>query len=126
MNEETVQLLEKLAEKLGTTVEYLWEVLVHQALVNSVLLILLMVATVIMGIVLYKLHIRFSKMQPETDKYYAKSLYDREEGYVAMMIIFVFIWTVLLFVSIFSFASMITGFINPEYWALQRILNIVN
>lgn len=35
MNEQTVKLVEQLAQKLGTTTEYLWNVLIKQAPISA-------------------------------------------------------------------------------------------
>jgi len=57
MNEQTVKLLEDLANKLGTTSEYLWEVLLKQAhigMVKNIITIIICVLVLVLAKRVYK------------------------------------------------------------------------
>jgi len=56
MNDQTTKLLTDLSNKLGTTAEYLWGVLVRQAYVDGVISIIQNLLIVIFIITVYKVH----------------------------------------------------------------------
>jgi len=122
MNTEMEKLIEHLAQKLGTTTEYLWGVLINQAKISAITDLFYLFFTVIGGILLYRLHKYFSKeREPYGHSYY----YTKEELVTIPMGILTVFW---FFIAIFSFMSIgniINGFFNPEYWALDQILNLV-
>ena len=118
MNEETLKLVEQLAQKLGTTTEYLWGVLIKQAPIDAFTNLFYVLATIISGIGLYKLHKYFLKENEHNNSLY----YEHEELLVGPMIIAALIWSTIAIICFFSMGEIIIGFINPEYWALNEIL----
>lgn len=110
MNNETLVALEKLATKLGTTSEYLWSILLKQAPIDgciSILVVLLMfVAAVILSI--------FSKNL-------SKKLDEKARNVVR--IISVAMWIFAIIGSLAIFPEAIIAIVNPEYWALSKILS---
>lgn len=110
MNEQTQQLLEKLSNKLGTTVEHLWGVLVRQAPISSAMDLVVLTAMAIGLAALW----RFVK----------KIHQDANDDYLMPL-------GILLMVGILGFAAfvcgnlseIISGFFNPEYWALRQIIH---
>jgi len=64
MNEQMesyyVKVIEQLAQKLGTTTEYLWQVLVNQAYIDGIIGIIYIILTILAGYGLYRLHKYFS------------------------------------------------------------------
>lgn len=120
MNEQTTQLLEKLAEKLGTTSEYLWGVLIKQAPMDSVINLILMALTVVLGLVIYRVHKHFLYEPEELGK---ESIYEEYgPGAGIPMIMASIVFLIMVMGSLFAIESVINGFFNPEYWALQKIL----
>jgi ABC-type antimicrobial peptide transport system permease subunit len=121
MNEQTQQLIRELAEKLGTTAEHLWSVLIQQALITGIVDTLIMLT---FGVILVRLFI-FVKAKTtkrgETPTSYPHADWEDEPAFIAW-----FGWAVLAF--IFSLilagnASMtMAAFLNPEYWALMQVL----
>ena len=118
MNEETLKLVEQLAYKLGTTTEYLWSVLIRQAPIEAIINIFYTLAIIISGIGLYKLHRYFTKEDDLNESKY----YQYEKALVTPMIIGCLIWVIIAVICFFSIGDIIVGFINPEYWALNKIL----
>ena len=118
MNEQATKLLEQLAQKLGTTVEYLWGVLIQQAQVAAFINLgysVVLIITWIMGI---KLHFYFGKNGKYDD-------YDTGAIYIGIMVAFA-ITLVLTSIAMFFFlGNIVTGFVNPEYWALKQVLNLI-
>lgn len=112
--EQLTQLLTQLAEKLGTTTEYLWEVLLKQAQValasNSLFLLMLVIALV--GCIL-----AIKSLMKERDEDFDKELL------LPILFVLAFIFTGLI---IATTHDVLTLSINPEYWALKHVLNIIN
>jgi phosphotransferase system glucose/maltose/N-acetylglucosamine-specific IIC component len=119
MNEQTTKLIEQLAQKLGTTAEYLWTVLVKQAPISAATDALYFILVIIGGIFLWKLHKYLSK---ERGEYKHSIYYDEEENVTIPMFIAVIIWAILFIVCFSSIGNIINGFFNPEYWALKEVL----
>ena len=118
MNEQTTKLIEQLAQKLGTTSEYLWTVLLKQAPISAAIDALYFILVIIGGIIIYRVHKYLGK---ETDDKY--SIYYVKEGFVAIPMIFAaMIWAICFIACFFSIGNIINGFFNPEYWALKEVL----
>lgn len=121
MNEQTQQLIEKLAAQLGTTAEHLWGVMVRQAPISSATEAI----TLCIYAVLVVLSLRFVRKQTRPngewlDKY--------GSGFIAWMI-----WCAvtvlliqLLFASLNDIVIIVAGFANPEYVALMHLLRLRN
>lgn len=119
MNSETNQMLEKLANKLGTTTEYLWGILVSQAKIDAITTIFQYLIIAIFGIVLYKLNKRF---RIEKDNY---TTYEKHD-YIGFIMASCFgIWCILSFIAFLSIGNTVNGLLNPEYWALNEILESI-
>ena len=119
MNEQTTKLIEQLAQKLGTTAEYLWTVLLKQAPISAATDALYFILVIIAGIGLWKLHRYLSK---ERGEYEHSIYYDQEETVIIPMVIIAIIWGICFIACFFSIGNIINGFFNPEYWALKEVL----
>jgi len=116
MNDATIKMIEDMAMKLGTTVEYLWAVLVSQAIVSSVTrLCILSVLVVICYLVYRQLFVRRT-LKDYDDHDDRMTLIAVRIGF-GVVVLLVFVATALIIPTV------VTGFVNPEYWALQKILN---
>lgn len=118
MNNETLNFLEAMASKLGTTAEYLWQVLLQQAPIQAGVDLLILLATLFAAYKLYKAHVRFCNNE------YEFSYYNNEAFAVVVAIVALFLFILLVY-GVLSLPSIITGFFNPEYWALREILDSV-
>lgn len=113
MNSETIELLRELAEKLGTTTEYLWGVLIQQSYISGVfysivsVFILLSIAGVLF------ITIKKTKIHADSDK----AEWDGDSWVISGGIIIVLI---VFFINNSSNAA--TALLNPEYWALKQII----
>lgn len=115
MNEQTQQLIEKLAEKLGTTAEHLWAVLVRQAPISSAtdaIALSIAAAVMVWGYWLVR-----EKTKDDGD-------WNDQCGSIALPWI---IWGVgtlaILLLMCCKCSGIVAGFLNPEYWALKEILS---
>lgn len=109
------QLLETLAKNLGTTVEYLWSVLLKQAPISATIDLILLILVLVAGYLLYRLHLKLS----------GEYIYDDSDIAVPLMCMAAVIWFLIFIVAVCCIPSIINGYFNPEYWALKEILNSV-
>ena len=116
MIEQIAPLLEKLAEKLGTTAEKLWAVLVGQAQLEGWFCILRCVVCIAASLaVVYK-------VIPMAWAYEGWNQFD--EGFARTLITAFGAAGVAILVgyTVYTITLAITCFANPEYWALQQVL----
>ncbi len=114
MNEQTIKLIEQLAQKLGTTSEYLWGVLLLQAKVAAIEGLMFSCIT-LAYLVFYTLKIMNKK----------SFLYDGDEDLTFVGFAASLIAAVSAFVLVFSISETITAIFNPEYYALKIILRFL-
>ena len=120
MNDQTLQALTTLATKLGTTAEYLWGVLLRQAPIAGAMN-LTIVAIMVVATVLLARFVRSKTKKVLDSDGWERAAWQDEQAFAA--------WAGVLFASIITFLAVtievpaaITAFVNPEYWALSRIL----
>jgi hypothetical protein len=121
MNEDTTKLVEQLATKLGTTSEYLWNILLKQAPVDaaiSLVQILLMVSAGYFLVVINNNRIAYNKENADS--------YSDDSLYCAALAVGGVIYVLMLFFCLGLIEDVINGFFNPEYWALNKILNTIS
>lgn len=123
MDDNTKQALTMLAEKLGITGEYIWGVLLKQAYISLFTQILLFS---IVALVIYVL-VRFAMGKMKTPKAtdvnpYPVPAWGEEDRFVSWILIATGMIAILIW-SLVILNTAITVLANPEYWALQKILN---
>jgi uncharacterized membrane-anchored protein len=112
MNDQTEMLIRELANKLGTTVDHLWGVLVRQAPIYGITSVLLFSLFVIVGYLLFK----FAYKKSDDDSL----LTCDKEFYWFILIVYYAAFFALLVVNAQSIAA---AFLNPEYWALHQLIS---
>lgn len=117
--EELTNVLSQLAEKLGTTTEYLWSVLIKQAPISALTTLFQMVLFVVVGIILFKIH-KWLCQTPEGN--YNSRYDDYEELAVIPMLLAGIGYIIVMIILFFCISDVVNGFFNPEYWALKEIL----
>lgn len=117
MNDQTALLLEKLASKLGTTVEFLWTILLKQATLIGITNICEFILVLIVGFIFYKVCKYIDKIE--------NSIFDTDLVIVLETIVGS-IWIVFFILTVVGLNTAITALINPEYWALNEILKYCN
>jgi hypothetical protein len=116
MEQELSNLLKDLATELGTTVEFLWAVLLKQAQVEVILNGILILVT-IMACLGSFYYFRWLNKKWEDISYNDNDLWH--------IFISVFLGVFIICLIVFSaigIYSMVTALMNPEYWALDKIL----
>ena len=123
MDDKTLQALTALANKLGTTAEYLWGVLLKQApitgTIDLLLLVILVVCTVTWCRTVYR---KTRKVEFKGDGYtYKGAEWSDDEALFGALsaLITVVITTFLVTVNL---AGTLSALLNPEYWALMQVL----
>ena len=103
MNEQAEILIRELAEKLGIATEHLWGVLIRQAPIDGGVSAILLFLFGCIGYFLFKFCYKES-----------------DEEYWIMFAAYAIAYSFYMLVSIHSIFA---AFLNPEYWALQQLLN---
>lgn len=118
LDDKITNLLEKLADKLGTTIEHLWNILIHQAYVEAFKNIAIIAFFIIAEILIFKYTIKYNK---------GKSLEDIDNDFKSIAVIILSI-----IISVFTIAIIgclipetVDAIFNPEYWALTHILKLI-
>ena len=115
--QELTLFLEKMAEKLGTTTEYLWSILLKQAPIFGYMYFFGGFLILILGLLLYRFH-KKCKANWDVDK----TLYDKDEWRWSLNIILLIVFLIVSIMWLVNLPRAITSFMNPEYWALQEII----
>ena len=116
MENKLAEVLSNLAEVLGTTVDKLWGVLLRQAPISGTIdltiCIILIVASVCLFCFVWYKTARRNACRLDWNGDYA-----------------LFAWTFAIVFGLFTFwvvltnaESIVSSFVNPEFWALQKLL----
>ena len=114
MNERLNNALAVLAEKLGTSVDHIWEILVRQARISATVDLIQYAAVAICAMLWW----RYKASASAEDWSYAgpKAVGIAASGAVML---------VLIVICFICFGNTISALLNPEYWALQKILGAI-
>jgi len=126
MKKNTEKLLRDLAERLGTTTEKLYGVLVKQAkveVVNSIISIIMHVGAIILCYQLIGIY-HLSEGKIVTTGYSAETIYPMSHYLcVIFWILNGGVWLICFFGILDNIRSIVNNLINPEYGAVEQILN---
>jgi hypothetical protein len=122
MNEQALKAIESMAEKLGTTVEFLWGILVRQATVEGIQGIAFFVLTVLAGVGLFFWWKAWDKGRDDNNSFY----YESEEFFFSLLMSFSILLLSCSIVAILNLGHVASCFVNPEYFALNKILETLN
>lgn len=124
MDENTLQALTALAEKLGTTAEYLWGVLVRQAPIAAgieAVSCLLQIAVLVFWTRFVYLKTKLKKDADSMSYCRGDAEWENEGAFFGWFSV-VLLWLIVFCVVGSSVTTIVSGFFNPEYWALRQIL----
>lgn len=128
MNEEVqkkaIDMLEALAEKLGTTLEHLWGVLLRQALVEGIYsAVLVVVGALTLGVLIYAyiLVVRAGRNESkrENDPFFQHLA--QIAGGLAFCLFGTLVCDLLILKNVHT---ALICFINPEYWAIREVARL--
>lgn len=118
MDDRTYSLLQELASQIGTTVDFIWPILVRQAYIEGIVGIILYIFLAV-GIFVY-VKIMIVKVWHNID---TSDWYEDEKK--AGIIILGVMLAVLFIIAILTFSFTISSLVNPEYHAIRTILDSV-
>lgn len=119
LKEELLKRLDVLAAQLGTTSEYIWEVLIKQARVEAVISVVAVAFGIVLLVIGCYLGRRLAVNVKEIIEADTPALFI---GHLFGGLLGVFIGLVLIRVH---FHTALTAYFNPEYWALQKVLSLL-
>jgi len=124
MNEQNLQLISLLAQKLGTTSEYLWFVLIKQATISGTIDLIIMSFWLSCIWIVYKfINNKFKEKNGYEPSSYQYNINHSER--LTSLVIWSIASTVIILIIGMCLSDTISTFINPEYWALNKILTAV-
>jgi heme/copper-type cytochrome/quinol oxidase subunit 2 len=121
MNDKVIELLTRLADKFGTTVEHLWGVLVKQAGISAVTELVMAFVMVAAWAWLFRF-VRGKTTEPKEtpEDRYPHAEWREEDALIAWLVAaFSLMLVVLQVYSAITTAP--TALFNPEYWALKQL-----
>ena len=122
MDEKTLSALTALAQKLGTTAEYLWGVLLKQAPITGAIDLVVMAAWIAAAVWWLRLVQRnTSKPTASTENKCPRAEWE-DEGAVFAWGSVVICWVLVGLCVGPKLSSTAAALLNPEYWALKQIL----
>lgn len=116
MNNETQKAIELLAQKLGTTSEYLWGILLSQAPIDATMHVVYLFLSILLCFALYRIH-KYLMNDDNEISYY------NYEGLEIFMIIVAGLVSAIFAALLFTVGNALNGFFNPEFWALNYVMN---
>ncbi|MGH7238979.1 MAG: hypothetical protein ACREHG_02820 [Candidatus Saccharimonadales bacterium] len=122
----TNQLLQHLADKLGTTVQHLWMVLIHQAFINGLENLIVFIVVSLLGVVLWKLCKRGTQPVTPDDTCHTESYFEENIAVAVFVYLGLIVWCGLFVWSIVLIGDTINSFCDPQYWALNQIFQVIN
>lgn len=120
MDDKYRQLIEDMAAKLGVTSEHLWGVLVKQAPISGAVALVQCIVITAATALFFNLVMRKTKLRSNSRGYqYAEwEGQDAVTAWISALIVGT-VYLIFIFVSSREIAG---AFLNPEYWALQQLL----
>lgn len=127
MNEKILEALTALANKLGTTAEYLWVVLVGQGKIKFVFWAVILVLAVVFTVAFFKklssMESQVGKLKDPDDRYSKFYWDDLPVGDWVWLVLSGVLGLVFIFWAMGDGYGAINGLLNPEYFALKTILS---
>jgi hypothetical protein len=122
MNDKTLEIFNRLADKFGTTVEHLWGVLVKQAVISAVTEIVMALAMVAAWVWLFRfVRGKTTKPKETPEDRYPYAEWRGEGALIAWLVAAIALLLVTIKVC-YAATTGLTALLNPEYWALKQLL----
>lgn len=122
MDDKTLQALTVLANKLGTTAEYLWGVLVRQAPITGVIDLCLTVGLLFAAACWYRFVKAKTTKPPKTEEDRHPEADWHDEGKFFGWISVALLCAIVGVVVVSTLSTTVAALVNPEYWALRQLL----
>jgi Na+/proline symporter len=128
MNEQIIRLVEHLAMKLGVATEHLWGALIQQAYVDAVGSIIKLAIVSAITWVVYRVHIYLSVKVPVKKSGWpdiVRNRYESVEELKILMAFLGFVMVVFCVVAVLTVSSDLVQLLNPEYYAISKLLRAI-
>ena len=125
MDEQTKQLLRELAVEFETTTSRLWEVMIQQASITATLDAI--AASFLIGVTFIAWCFVMSKTTPKPNSLIPSLPHEAEwedEEAVVVWAILIPVTAVVIGLVSYLISTAVIAALNPEYWALQQILEL--
>lgn len=122
MDDKTLTAFTALAQKMGTTAEYLWGVLLKQSPITGAIDLAVMAAWVVAVVWLFRIVRRNTTKPIETPENKSPHAQWSDELCAAAWVSVVIVGLVTALIVGASLSSTAAALLNPEYWALKQIL----
>ena len=123
MEQELTSLLRDLAGELGTTTEYLWQVLIKQANIQSIksLIWILITCSIVTTslFVFYRTANKRMKFLKGENRNYNEEI---DSWWAAKVIVTIIVMSITIMITNHNISVFIDATYNPEYWVLETIL----
>jgi hypothetical protein len=124
--DELTQLLQQLAGQLGTTVEFLWVVMVRQARVEAIEAVIALFVICVLWYLMYKFAMWTIPVIKRDWNSFDNFDFSRAMGLFAIVILFSIVLCILTIAEFINISNLPTMLFNPEYWALKQILSQIH
>ena len=125
MNDKLTELLAQLAQKLGTTAEHLWGVLIVQARVAFWTTLVEILALIVLTAICYRVFRNTTKRMANPDDEWYNDGWMDHPGLTFPLAIGSAALTLLWIALIVDASSILASAINPEYWALEKVFGML-
>ncbi len=115
MDDKTAELIKQLADKLGTTAEHLWGVLIKQAPISTTINFVFCVGFSLL--LIWWVRFMHKKITVKKEGEY-RAEWDMDDA-IFPIIFTIFAAGILAPLLVISVKGFVTAWVNPEYWALR-------
>ena len=113
MDPKVIQLLDQLSLKLGVASDTVWESLLWQARMHSILITTLLLSTcMVLAGACWRVYVRWEWIEEHDAKVF-----------VLFLLIPIIFWWLAFFINI---ESLLISSLNPEAWAVSRLLSLLD
>ena len=121
MDDKYRQLIEDMADKLGTTTEHLWGVMVKQAPISGAVDLVIFIVIVAATAWWFRFVIRKTTSRSANPDMYQRAKWVNEDAFAAWVAVIFAVMFAFIFIVV-SAQGIVAAFVNPEYWALLQLL----
>ena len=121
MSQEIAKVLDLLAERFGTTIEHLWEVMIRQAYIEAIMGIFVFALLLVVNIKF----IKWAKPITTNDDHETWEKWG-VDGVMPVMASGFIMLVISCIAFLMTIDNLVAKLVNPEYWALQQILELLN
>lgn len=116
MEQKAFELIEQMAAKLGVAVQFVMSALIRQAYVEAITWVVVDLLFIVVSVFIFRNIRKIVKWCYGED--------DDLRTEAAILMVPAIIYIVCMLVCLCHIETIVTGFLNPEYWAIKQILDL--